>query len=177
MMSSSENTPSSPTREGADKARGRLVAGCILLTIAVLALAAPHVRWAWQGGGFLLLLGVAFVVWAALGRVAGLLVPGGILIGIGVGTALRPEYGNTGFLFSLAAGFLLISVLQLALFGRKAGKGWWTVWPAGGIALSAIVSSGGPELREFFRALRDYWPYALIVVALALIFSGLRKKS
>lgn len=175
-MNSSENVSSSSCNSSG-KARGRLVAGGVLLTIALIALVAPHVRWAWHGGGFLLLLGVAFVVWAALGRIGGLLVPGGILIGLGAGTALRPDYGNAAFLGCLAAGFLLISVLSLAIFGRREKNVWWTVWPAGGIGLSAVFSSGSPEVREFLRSARDYWPYALIVVALLLIVSGLRKKS
>lgn len=174
IMSTSENASGSCSASGRDKSRGRLVAGGVLLTIAIGALVAPQLRWAWNGSAFLLFLGGAFIVWAALGRVSGLLVPGGILTGLGVGNALRPEFGNFGFLLCLAAGFLLISVLHLALFGRGAKNTWWTVWPAGGIALAAVFAAGGPEVRELVRNLRDYWPYALIVVALALIASGLR---
>lgn len=176
IMSSPENSSTARTGAGASKARGRLVAGGVLLTIAIGALVAPYLRGAWNGSAFLLFLGVTFIVWAALGRISGLLIPGGIITGLGVGTLLRPEFGHSGFLFCLAAGFLLISVLHLAIFGRGDRNVWWTVWPAGGIAIAAIFTSGGPEVRDFLRSLRDYWPYALIIVALALIVSGLRGK-
>ena len=125
----------------------------------------------------MIVMGVAFVVWAALARTAGLLVPGGVILGVGTGLWLRGAYGPAAFLLSLAAGFLLISVLSLALFGRGGRSTWWTVWPAGGLTIAAAAVGGGPEVRELFRALRDYWPYALLVAALALIASGLRGKS
>ena len=80
------------------------------------------------------------------------------------------------FLLSLAAGFLSISLFHLLVFGRK-GQVWWTVWPAGGLALAAAFTAGGPEARALFRALHEYWPWALLTGALALIVSGLRVRS
>jgi hypothetical protein len=156
--------------------RGRLVAGGVLLAVALAALGGPHLRIGWDAPFVLLLLGVAFLVWAALGRVPGLLVPAGVLLGTGVGAWLRGTYGNAAFFLAMAAGFLAISVFHLLLFGRK-GAVWWTVWPAGGLAVAALVTAGGPEARALFEAARAYWPYALIVAALALIVSGLRARS
>lgn len=176
-MNDENSTSCCSSKSPADKSRGRLVAGGVLLVVALGALAGPHLPWAWGGPGMMIVMGVAFVVWAALARTAGLLVPGGVILGVGTGLWLRGTYGPAAFLLSLAGGFLLISVLSLALFGRGGRTTWWTVWPAGGLTVAALATSGGPEVREFFRALRDYWPYALLVVALALIASGLRRRS
>lgn len=164
-------TPSAaPAR---DNRRGRLVAGGVLLAVACAALAAPYLPPGFAGRAFVPFLGVAFVIWAALSRSAGLLVPGGVLLGVGIGTWLQASYGPAAFLFSMAGGFLLISVLSLLLFGAK-HKTWWTVFPAGGLAFAGIVVGGGPTIRETLRAMQGYWPYALIVVAIALIVSALR---
>lgn len=168
--SSSSSTPAQRT------GRGRIVAGGVLLAVAVLSLAGQYFPRVVTGQLFPALLGVAFIVWAALGRASGLLIPGGILVGVGVGAWLQSLYGPAAFLLSLAGGFLLISVLSLALFGAAKGR-WWTVWPALGLSIAAIITGGGPEVREFFRNLRDVWPWVLIVIAGGLLWSGSRRST
>jgi hypothetical protein len=148
----------------------------VLLTVALLALLARHLSWTLSGRTLLPVIGVAFVVWGALARNAGLLVPGGILLGVGVGSWLQPIYGTGAFLFALAGGFLSISLFSALLFGPKQRAGW-TIFPALGLAFAGVVVSGGPEVRAILRTLGDYWPYALLLVALALIASAWRKKS
>lgn len=167
-------SPDSPPP--ASPRRGRLVAGGVMLAVAVVALAGPHLPVGWDSPFLLVAIGLGFLVWAALGRVAGLLVPAGVMLGVGFGAWLRGPYGNAAFLLSLAAGFLSISLFYLLLFGRK-GQVWWTVWPAGGLAVAAAFTAGGPEVRALFRALHDYWPWALLAGAVALIVSGLRARS
>lgn len=156
--------------------RGRVVAGGVLLAVALSALLAPYLPRAMSGVLMPALLGVVFIVWGALARSRGLLVPGGILVGVGVGAWLQLSYGPAAFLLALAGGFLLISVLSFALFGAERCHRW-TIWPALGLGIAAAVTGGGPEVRAVFRALHDYWPYALILVALLLIGSGLRDRT
>ena len=119
---------------------------------------------------FLLLMGVAFLVWAALVRSPGLLVPGGVLVGIGVGTLLRAEYGNGAFLLSMAGGFLLIATLSRILFGREKAC-CWALWPAAGLAIAGCLQFAGSDVRQSLRAVQPFWPYVLIAVALFLLFS------
>lgn len=162
------------TNSASDSRRGRLVAGIVMLVVAALALAAPHLPWALSGRALPALLGVGFIVWAALARSCGLLVPGGILLGVGVGLWLQPEYGPAALMFAMAGGFLSISLLSVALFGR--GKSaWWTVWPALGLCAAGLVVGGGSEVRQFLRFAASYWPYALLLGAVLLIASALRK--
>ncbi len=172
QASSSETTPVGAARPG----RGRVVAGGVLLAVALFALVGQYLPRAFTGRLFPALLGVAFIVWAALARTSGLLVPGGILVGIGVGAWLQSAYGPAAFLLSMAGGFLLVSLLSLALFGAKKNT-WWTVWPALGLSIAALAAGGGPEVREFFRSLREVWPWVLIVVAAGLLWSGLRQRN
>jgi len=153
--------------------RGRLVAGGVLLAVAGAALAAPYLPPGLAGRAFLPFLGVAFIVWSALSRKCGLLVPGGVLLGVGIGAWLQASFGPAAFLFSLAGGFLSISLLSVLIFGPQR-KFWWTIFPAGGLVFSGLVVAGGPEMRAMLRSLQAYWPYLLIVVALALIGSALR---
>ena len=182
MATSTNRTPSAPASDASDSSssasprRGRLVAGGVMLAVALAALAGRHLHVAWDSPFLLVAIGLGFLVWAALGRVAGLLVPAGVLLGVGFGAWLRGPHGNAAFLLSLAAGFLSISLFHLLVFGRK-GQVWWTVWPAGGLALAAAFTAGGPEARALFRALHEYWPWALLTGALALIVSGLRVRS
>jgi hypothetical protein len=148
---------------------GRRTAAVVLLVVAVAALAGPHLPFNWRDS-FLLLMGVAFIVWSALVRSPGLLVPGGVLVGIGTGILLREEYGNGAFLLSMSGGFLLIALLSPLLFrGQKRCR--WAFWPAAGLAFSGLLQFAGRDLREAFRAVQPFWPYVLIAVALFLFFS------
>jgi hypothetical protein len=136
------------------------VAG-VLLLIACSSLFGRYVPMDWRETGPLL-LGLAFIAWAALVRSPGLLVPGGMLTGIGVGVLLREEYGNAAFLFSLSGGFLLVGLLSGLIFGRGAR---WTVFPAAGLAFAGLTQVAGPEVRFWLREFRPVWPFILILVA------------
>jgi hypothetical protein len=149
--------------------RGRRTAAVVLLFVAGAALFGHYLPFNWRES-LPLLLGVGFIVWAALARVRGLLVPGGILVGVGAGVMLRAEYGNAAFLLAMAGGFLLVAGLAAVLFGKE--KGWlWPLWPAAGLAFAGFVQLAGPDARKWFHAVQPFWPYALIVVALFLFFT------
>lgn len=151
-----------------DPVHGRRVAAIVLLLVAGFALFRGYLPVNLRDAT-IALLGVAFIVWAGLVRNSGLLVPGGILTGIGVGVLLRQEYGSAAFLFSMAGGFLLVSALSLAIFGR-AKHTWWTVFPAGGLAFAGLMRAAGPDFRALLRSLGPLWPYILIAIALWLFF-------
>jgi len=150
--------------------RGRRIAAVVLLVVAGGALAGPHLLFDWRES-LLVLLGVGFIVWSALARSPGLLVPGGVLTGIGIGTLLRPAYGNGAFLLSMAGGFLLIAVLNPLMFERGKKGACWPLWPAAGLGFAGLLQLAGPDVREWFRAVRPFWPYALIAAALILFFT------
>ena len=173
---------SASSRSGKRPNRRRVLGG-LFLAIAVLALLNRYLPFRSEQL-ILPLLGAGFTTWALFGRVPGLLVPGGVLLGIGLGTAAQRFYGlgaGTGsgqamFLFCLAIGFLLITLLSLASFRQRV---LWPLWPASFIALAAGMRLMGSAWQEYLWRVLPYWPFALLVIALWLLIwpPGNRSKS
>jgi len=161
----------------------RRVWGVVLLVTALLALLNRYGPWH-SDHLILPLLGVGFITWAVVGRVPGLLVPGGILLGIGSGFSAQRFYGlgagsNSGqalFLCCLALGFLLITLLSLIFFRSRV---LWPLWPAAFIALAGVMRLMGSAWQEYGWRVQPYWPFALLVIAIWLLVSrpGGGKKS
>jgi hypothetical protein len=162
-----------PDSSPADPLRRRRIAGLVLLIIGGLTL----LDRSWSidlGESAPLVLGLIFLVWALGARKCGLLIPGGILTGIGAGLLLRDVYGgNSTFLFCFAGGWVLITLLSLIAFRRWV---WWPLIPAGAMAFSGLTQLAGPEFHHWLRAARYYWPVLLIVVALFLLLTKPRPK-
>jgi hypothetical protein len=149
-----------------------LVAGGILLATRFVAIdAAP----AWMLG-----IGCALTLTAILRRHYPSLLGGMVLLGLGAGMVLG-DLGVAGVrmgswvVAGLAAGLVGVWVIALLL---KIGR---NPWPAvAGVVLLAIVAAR--YLREFTLlppslviAVRTWWPVALVVVGLTLLFRGLRR--
>ena len=120
------------------------------------------------------MLGLAFLAWALLARKCPLLIPGGILTGLGTGLLLRDTHGgNSTFLFCFAGGWVLITLLSLLVFRRWV---WWPLIPAAAMTFSGLSLLAGPELRSWMHSARYYWPVALIGVAVYLLLTKPRQK-
>lgn len=156
-----------------DALRKRRTTGVVLLVIGSVALLSRAYDWPL---GLLapLLLGGLFLVWSVLARERELLIPGGILTGIGAGILVR-RYADQGrdfdqgaFMLCFAAGWLLIPLLSWVVFKRRM---LWPLWPAAALAFAGLVRLGGNDVREWLGAARVYWPVALIAVALFMLFT------
>lgn len=178
--STMNDTTSNPgdTRRADRALRQRRTTGVILLLIGLGALLSSYYDWN-LGLMTPLLMGAVFLGWSLLAREWGLLIPGGILTGLGAGILVQ-RYADQGrdfdqgaFMLCFAAGWLLIPVLSWLVFKRSA---LWALWPAGALALAGAVRLGGNDVREWFRAIRAWWPLALIAVALFLLFTNPRAK-
>ena len=159
--------------------RRPVVGGLLLVLGGLLALVGQFVPGGW-GFGLILLLGVAFIVAGIVTRQPGWFIPGGILTGIGAGTALvagplarfvpaGPLSGNTGALFmqAFAGGWFLITVLT-AIFSHKTQ--WWPLIPGSIMALIGLASVFGSGFATVLDLLGRAWPLALIFVGLLLLF-------
>src|SRR5512146_2777965 len=108
-----EQQPVSPTPER--RRRGGVVGGAILITIGVMVLLS-QILGVNAGLFFLPALGAIFLVAGVVSRQIGLLIPGGILMGIGAGTILMEgpfqfveDPGRGGiFMLAFAGGWVLI---------------------------------------------------------------------
>ena len=153
--------------------RKRRTTGIILLVIGSVALLSRAYDWN-LGLMTPLLLGGLFLVWSVLARERGLLIPGGILAGIGAGILVQryPDHGRDfdqgAFMLCFAAGWLLIPLLSWVVFKRRM---LWPLWPAAALAFAGLVRLGGNDVREWLGAARVYWPVALIAVALFMLFT------
>jgi hypothetical protein len=153
---------------------GGMVAGIILLLVGTSSLLAVFYPAFDFDRYFLLLLGIAFLVWGCLQPVRGLIIPGGILTGLGAAVLVTSSFYtnfsnpvNGGiFLLVFACGWMLIPLFT-ALVARPAM--WWPTIPAGFMAVfgvALLASSLDPQVLDY---LNKGWPLILIVIGLYLI--------
>jgi len=173
-MTTETNSNSVETR----KTEPKWVAGAMLILIGVLVLLAQFVDFsAWL---VLPCLAVIFLAWGLLTRKNGLIIPGGVIAGVGLGAYLAegpfvhvadPAKGGI-VLLAMASGWVLISLFSL--FTESPRK--LMLWPLipGGImaAIGGLLIAGGTGLKVLEYA--GYgWPVILIALGAYLI---LRRK-
>lgn len=156
--------------------RNRRIGGIALLTIGLLALVAQVVDLGMLGLLILPALSLIFLAWGISTREAGLLIPGGILAGIGVGVLLMTgtalgELSETAgpgvFLVAFGAGWALITLVS-ALFTDETV--WWALIPGGILAaIGGALVVGGPALT-LLELVGRLWPLALVAAGLYLLF-------
>jgi hypothetical protein len=153
--------------------RNRVAAGVALIVLGAFALLGQLIQGSFWGTLFLPGLGIFFVIWGFIASKPGLLIPGGILLGIGIGTALIQgpfsHFSSDGqggvIMLSLGGGFLLVTLFTALL--RRVH--WWALIPAailGVIGLGLVGKSAGWDIMRY---LSTAWPIALIVVGAFLI--------
>ncbi len=161
--------------------RNRLIGGLVLVGIGLYLLAAQFIRAEWMGMLILPGLSVMFLTWGLFTRNVGLLVPGGILGGIALGTylnssALGGEMGISEggvFLLAFAAGWALIT-LTAALIGQRV---LWPLIPGGILALIGLALMGGEAGLRLLEWTGRLWPLALIAGGLALLWRAWRNRA
>ena len=122
---------------------GTWLPGVILIAIGS-AIAA--ITWFGASGEIIVLgIGVVFLVAYAVNRSYGLLVPGGILSGLGLGILAQPlvpsSYSGAPVLLGLGAGFVAIYVID-QLVTRSVSR-WWPLIPGLGLmAIGAMIGAG-----------------------------------
>ena len=155
---------------------GGIVAGAILILVGLMNLA-QFIPGFNIGLFFLPVLGACFLAAGLITRKVGLLIPGGIVMGVGAGALLTmgllptaSEMVSGGaFFFGLAGGFSLITLASLFIGRRMA----WPLIPAAGLtAFGAILFTGETGLA-LLTSLRFVWPLVLIAIGLYLV---LRRK-
>lgn len=158
--------------------RGRMdwgIVGVILVVIGLVALAANVWNLEFIGLLVLPLLGIVFLAWALWRRRPGFTIPGGILVGLGLGAlAQRTLFADASremrgalVVLGLALGFLAIMPLMQLAGGRFH---WWPAIPGlilMGVSFAMMAGSGGVAVLQAVNAL---WPIALIVAGAYLVW-------
>lgn len=150
----------------------RRIAGAVLV---VVALAALLDRYTEVNFGLIapLALGVGFLVWSLIAREWGLLIPGGVLVGIGAGMVMQ-RVVNAGaawdqalFFWCFAAGWGLIWALSRAFFRRNV---MWPLIPGGIMLVLGFGQLWQGEMQTVWRSVSTWWPFLLLAVAAWLWF-------
>lgn len=178
-MSTQLQEPTNCAAKPSTETRDRVILAVMLIAIGLLAFLSqvidlPNVGWLILPG-----LAVIFLLWGLLTREVGLLIPGGILAGLGLGVYLivGPYAGqieeNQGgiFLLAFSAGWALISLFSLF---SKQGFQWWPLIPGAIIALVGVAVMRGGLAMQLLQILGYAWPLALVAVGVYLL---LRKRS
>lgn len=154
------------------------IGGAALIAIGLLALASQVVKSDQLGLLFVPALGIIFIVWGIGGRSAGLMVPGGILCGVGLGALLVTSLGALSaeargglFLLSMAAGFASITPLSMLSTCRTQ---WWALIVAGIMGLVGGALLIGGAALDALQLAGYLWPLLLIALGVYVIFRRTR---
>jgi hypothetical protein len=114
-----------------------------------------------------LVFGSAFVA----ARRYGLLIPAGILTGLGTGILLE-DFGVIGepVVLGLGLGFLAIYGADLLTSGARAPGRWWPLIP--GTILTVIAGAESTFGEEGARVIKQGWPVILIAAGAWILLRG-----
>jgi hypothetical protein len=145
----------------------RGVAGGIILILIGSAILLQ--RWLDIENYIVLLLGLTMLVWGSVSHKGGLIIPGGVLTGIGLGIlAMQGPWQfpladqNGVFLLCFALGWFLITILT----ALSAHVQWWPLIPGG---IMALIGGGILVTNGAFPWIDLNLVFAAILIVLGLI--------
>ncbi len=175
--SASDGPPEPPEpAEPPAPAPGPTLAGQVAAGLALVVLGGVLLALERQDGSpdhlFLILVGGVFAAGYFYKKAFGLLIPGGILMGLGLGLAYDDLYSDSfvhgeSAVFGIGVGFLLIYVVSL-LYERV--HRWWPL-----ILGAILIIASFPDWALKDQIL-DYWPVAVMAVGLFLLLRGVRAR-
>ncbi len=140
-----------------------MLPGLILILLGVLFLLGRTAL-----GSAILLggLGAIFLVAYFATRSYGLLIPGCLLAGLGIGELIG------GSSLGLGVGFIAIFVIDLSVRGKSH---WWPLIPGAIITLGAVGDRANVVLAPLRGLVSNTWPLLLIGIGVLLLFQNWRK--
>lgn len=153
------------------------ISGSILILIGILILMTQVVQAPLLSMSLIPGLGLLFIAWALLMRNFGLLIPGGILVGVGAGVLLIEMHvtgldDGAAFMIAFGLGWMLITLLS-PLTTREVQ--WWPLIP-GGIIMTIGLLIQQPWGHPVLMALSYLWPLSLVALGGYLIFKAHRRE-
>ena len=143
--------------------------GVILIVVGVTLFAVQLLHL--DGDVIVLVIGLVFAIAFVGTRRYGLLIPAGILIGLGLGIVLE-DSGVQGepVVLGLGMGFLAIYGADLLTSGARAPGRWWPLIP--GAILTVIAGAESTFGAEGARLIEQGWPILLIAAGAWLLLRG-----
>ena len=159
------------------RSSGAYVGALLLIVIGLVALAANLGGDKYIYEAIPLVIGIVFFIAYASTRQYGLLVPAGILSGLGAGLLASSAFNATDqqaapyLVDGIGLGFLSIFVIDL-IVTRTAAR-WWPLVPGG---VMVVVGSGATLTRQEVTDLFGIWvPVLLIGLGVSLLLSRARR--
>jgi hypothetical protein len=158
---------------------GSYIAGAALIIIGTIALISQFPQTKDYGYYFPFILSLVFIGWGIAARVGSLLVPGGILAGIGIDAILELQhitlYGiskDALYVFILGLGFL--SIIPLSRLFTKDTYTWAYAPGLFLVIVGIAIQLGGPPLQLVQFVSNYIWPLTLIGLGGLLIWQRSR---
>lgn len=158
----------------ANSGQGRVALGAVLIVVGLMLLASQFME-GFADRAWPVVIGGAFVAGYFYRKAYGLLIPGCILLGIGLGDLAQGSIRDFGDFDSIALGLGFIAIFAIATL-YQGRTHWWPLIPGG-----ILVIQG---LQEGSQAVRDLvsvgWPVVLILIGLILlagVFRGTGRRS
>jgi len=152
--------------------RGSIAFGVVLIVVGVLFFIGRATNL--SGSIWLMGLGALFMLGYFTWRSYGLLIPGCILLGLGLGEAFL----NASDL-GLGLGFIAIFVIDSLVYrqgaGRKSGariSHWWPLIPGVIIAGDSVGEAISDPIQ---RLIADWWPLALVLIGVMILFGQMSR--
>jgi len=142
-----------------------VVIGAVLILLGIGILALQYLE-GLSEAVFFFVLGAAFTAGYIYVRAYWMLIPGCILMGLGLGSVGEGLFTSFDeiFLVGLGVGFIAIYVIQFIFEGRAF---WWPLIPGAVLILIGIIES----FEDLGRFLALAWPALLVLLGL-LILAG-----
>ncbi|MFQ5419520.1 MAG: hypothetical protein ACE5EY_04050 [Anaerolineae bacterium] len=164
------------------KDRNEWVMGAVLVLVGLVTLVGRFVEINGDFWGLLFLpaLGAGFLLWGVLSRKAGLIIPGNILSGGGLGSFLVAlPFADSGiddggiFMLAFALGWVAITVLT-AVFTKETH--WWPLIPGGIMAVIGLGILFGGVFLSILTFMGKIWPVFLILMGIFVIMTANKEK-
>ena len=160
---------------------GKLFLGSILILAGTFMVLANFFKLSIFGILFLPLLGLLFIIWSIVSKESELLVPGGIIEGLGLGLVVtsllsgfnEPTRGGL-FFIGFSIGWFLITLLCKLIFKKII---LWPFIPGFLLLLLGFLIMIGDKGFKLFQNLNIIWPFILIVAGLIIILTFFKVKS
>jgi hypothetical protein len=157
--------------------KSSIVGGIILILLGLLFLASeifPDLFSFWEWPFIIILIGLVFLLWAVIGGVGGLAIPGSILTGIGgilyYQNAFNAWY-TWSYIWALIPGFVGVGIMLSGLIDRDFKDRFF-----GGLSLLVISALLFFAFGSFFGMAPDiskYWPALLVILGLISLTKAL----
>lgn len=160
---------------------GEVFLGSILLLAGLFMIFANFFKLSIFGILFLPLLGLLFFVWSIFSKEFKLIIPAGIIEGLGLGIVftslltVSSESIKGGFFFiGFSIGWFLITILCKRIFKKNV---LWPLIPGFLLLIFGFLITIEDKGLNILLSFNIFWPFILVLAGLILIFNFLKGKN